>query len=305
MIKTRKQHRKKRKNRRYSKRVQRGGSKTIVIFTLTKGGGFYSIFWFLSTAYIYAKKNNFPFYIEHDNWHYTFKDGWHDYFSTLKVYNNEYPDYKIERYRNHEGGGFNALPIYEIAEFMNVIKEIYVLQPRLQEKIDSKIKEYGTYTSLYIRRGDKHSEGKMMSTAEVIEDTGLKNIEQKIFIQTDDYTAVEEVRSILTNSTILTETLESQRGADNASMIDWPPEKRREDAEQLFVSVGVYLGGVKCWSYYNSNICVFHKLSNYDNVNIFIGKDASYMGKKITMENINKVFNKHFKARMSGLYDNF
>jgi hypothetical protein len=266
----------------------------IVIFKfMNSENGFYSMFLVLCNAYIYAKKNGYPFFIENDNWKYTYSKGWHDYFITLKEYNNEYNDYEIERYTT-EGGSVDKLPAYSIKETIEIIKEIYILQPHIINEIEIKKKEYGEYKSLYIRRGDKKNEITLMNTSDIIKATNLKNIDQTLFIQTDDYTAVEEVKSTLTNSKIVTITPTTHKGSNNNEMISWTPEQRKADTEQLLISVGIFLGGTECWSYFMSNISVFHKLSNYDKVHI-------YTDGTMTQETVEKKYDLNNIAHMYSL----
>jgi hypothetical protein len=296
----RKNTRRIRKNSRKYKKgnlKQKGGnSNKIVIFTFMHGPGFFSSFGMLCKAYMYAKKNNYPFFIENNNWQYKYNKGWHDYFTTLKVYNNNSSTSTstIERYSN-DLSTLNNLPDYSIREYIEIIKEIYILQPSIQDIIDKKKAEYGEYKSLYMRRGDKNHEPETMTTSEVIDATGLKDIDQKIFVQTDDYTAVEELTRSLPKSKILTITLPSQRGSKNADMNNWTPEERKTDTEQLLISIGIFLGGTECFSFFNSNISIFHKLSNYDKVHVYIGN-------KTARERIDKIYDLNY---VTPLYDIF
>ena len=255
------------------KRVIGGNPSKIVIFSLNSDGGFFSNFWFLLNTYVYAKKNNYLFFIENNDWQYTYKNGWHDYFTTLNVYNNEHSDYPIER-MSRASIIDSTHPRYTVSEYIEAIKEVYKLQPHLQEQITNKIKEYCTYTSVYIRRGDKSNEAKVMTSEEVIQSIGPENLEGQIFVQTDDYTAVEELGKLLPNSKILTTTLPSQRGSTNENMKNWSPEERKIDTEQFLISIGIFLGGVTCWTYFFSNVAQFHKLSSYDKVEVYVNSDT-------------------------------
>lgn len=278
--------------------VSESSNKTIVIFTINSSSGFFSMFGFLNTVYIYAIKNNYPLFIEHDNWQYTHNKGWHDYFTTLTVYDptdTRYIGYKIERYTSPSNSALYSIPRYSIREHIEASKQIYIHQPHIQEQITNKRKEYGKYTSLYVRRGDKINETPLMTTQQIIDKTSLLTENQPIFIQTDDYTVVEEIKQLMPNSTVLTETLSTQRGANNRNMLNLSPEERKRDTEQLFISVGILLGGTKIWSYYNSNICMFHKLSEYDKVSIYV--DDQY-----PIEVFNKIYELDNKVHLFNLY---
>lgn len=283
--------------------VTDNSNKTIVIFTINSSSGFFSMMGFLNTVYIYATKNKYQMFIEHDNWQYTYNKGWHDYFTTLTIYDpndTRYIGYKIERYVSGDATPNSVMyniPRYTIREHIEALKQIYIHQPHIQEQIINKRKEYGKYTSLYVRRGDKADETKLMTTQQVIDKTSLSTVNHPIFIQTDDYTAVEEIKQLMPNSTILTETLPTQRGASNRNNLNISPEERKCDTEQLFISIGVALGGTKIWSYYNSNICIFYKLYEYDRVSIYV--DDQY-----SIETINKIYELDNSVHLFNLYTN-
>ena len=82
----------------------------------------------------------------------------------------------------------------------------------------------------------------------------------------------------------------SQRGANNVEMIKWTPNQRKNDTEQLLISIGVFLGGIECFSYYYSNISVLHKLLK-NTVKI-------YFDDSTTQEEIDKVYNLDNYGRM-------
>jgi len=259
-----------------------GNAPIIVVFELTNSAGFFSTFWFLCKAYLYAKENNWPFFIESTSWQYTYKDGWHDYFKTLTNFKKDQhpPTTDIKRYSHNNIGN---VPDYSIRRYIDTaIKEIYILNDNIQQIINDKIKEYGTYKSLYIRRGDKTSE-RIVSTAEILAQTSLKDDGSRIFVQTDDYRAVEEVKAALPSCIVLSIVPKDSVGANNGELSSKPPNIRKAHTEEVLVSNGILLGSTEGWTYSYSNVGAFHKLSGYDKIHLYIDS-------KSTKESVDKIF---------------
>ena len=256
-------------------------SATAIVCVLHPGSGFFSQFFFLCKVYLFAKERGQPFFIEHDNWQYTYKEGWHDYFTTLTLFTDDATYSEVKRYRAHIG---HDIPEYTIQQYIDTIKEIFVLQPRLQTRVEEVIQEInGEYTSLYIRRGDKVNEMALVSIDNVLQQTDIIDDGRKIFLKTDDYTVVEEIKGRLPSCSIISLTPSTKRGADNMNMLQWSPEERKEDTEELLVSAGVFIRAKRGWTYYHSNVGTFHRLSAYTTVKFYIDS-------KHTMEEINAVY---------------
>jgi len=256
-------------------------STTAIVCVLHPGSGFFSQFFFLCKVYLFAKERGQPFFIEHDNWQYTYKEGWHDYFTTLTLFTGDATYTEVKRYRAHIA---DDIPEYTIQQYIDTIKEIFVLQPRLQARVEETIQTINNeYTSLYIRRGDKANEVELISIDDVLNQTDIKDDGRAIFLKTDDYGVVEEIKNRFPSCTITSLTPATKRGADNATMLRWTPEERKEDTEELLVSAAVFTRAKVGWTYYRSNVGTFHKLSGYNTVNF-------YLDSKHTMDEINSVY---------------
>lgn len=250
-----------------SRRVQRGGNKpTIVVFDFTNYAGFFSQFWFLCQAYIYAKNNNYPFYVNSTNWNYTSKDGWHDYFTSLKEYKDDGSAKEVKRFAHLNNFG---IPTYKITDYIQAIKDIYILNDTITAKIKAFVKENAPYNSIYIRRGDKKIENAINPIRELIAYTDLKGDETKLFVQTDDYATIEEVQRVLPSVEIITTTPKEKHGAQSTDMIIMGADKRKEETEAFLVSVGIFLAGKKCWTDIRSNVGRFHKISDFNHVKYY------------------------------------
>lgn len=277
----------KRKTRRRTKRNrQRGGTTPSIVFELTSGAGFFSTFFQLCHAYLYAKKMGYPFFVKDSGWQYTFKRGWHDYFTSLEEYNEKTVKnpvfYQIEQLK--------SLPDFTVGEYRGAINEIYKLDTNIQSYIDTKVKEYGVYKSLYVRQGDKKYEVELLTIDAILPQTNIRNEPGKLFVQTDDYTIVEQLKIKLPLVTILTETLPTHRGSDNKKLKDASPEERKADFEQFLKSIGIFLGGSECFSYYMSNIGTFHKFYAPDKVKM-------YVDPKAVIDDMNKIYDANLQTK--------
>lgn len=256
-------------------------STTAIVCVLHPGSGFFSQFFFLCRVYLFAKERGQPFFIEHDNWQYTYKKGWHDYFTTLNIFTGDAAYTEVKRYRGHLA---EDIPEYTIQQYIDCIKEIFVLQPSLQARVEEIIEGIGDeYTSLYIRRGDKANEVALISIDDVLKQTDIQDDGRAIFMKTDDYSVVEEIKNRFPSCAVTSLTPSKKRGADNANMLQWTPEERKEDAEEFLVSAVVFTRAKTGWTYYHSNVGTFHRLSAYNTVKF-------YLDPKHTMEEVNAVY---------------
>lgn len=261
-----------------SKRRMAGGkhNNTIVVYELTEGAGFFSTFWIMCKYYLYAKKHNYPFFVETtDSWQYKYKLGWHDYFKTLKEFNKDEhtPDTQIKKYNRSNMHGEQDFSIREYKD--EAVKEIFVLNDNLQKIIDEHVSRYGKYKSLYIRRGDKGQEAVVLSIGEILEQVQFKDDGSSIYVQTDDYTVVEEIRKLFPSCKVHTHTPSHYRGAHYDDIIKKSDEDKKLHAEELLISVGIFLGCVEGWTDPFSNVGVFHKLAAYDKVKFYVLPEVS------------------------------
>jgi hypothetical protein len=255
-----------RRRRRRSRR-QRGGNKKAVVFTLTHGAGFGSVFGYMLQAYIYAKKGGHAFRVKNENWQYGPEKGWHDFFTTLEAYN---PAEKMEEenFKHARGPREN----YTLGEYHEAIKEIY--KPK-QEILDAaeefKEKIGGSYKSVFVRRGDKTSGGgKEMDAADLpslTKDMGIK--EGNLFVMSDDYAVVEEMKRLLPHVKVFTLTEPGARGFSIHRIQGEGAEVRKKEATELFTSVEIFHGGEKGWADNRSNLGRFLKMRDLEKVVLY------------------------------------
>jgi len=242
--------------------------KTAVVFTLTSNAGFASVFGFLCKTYIYAQVNQYDFYIDHRNWQYTYANGWHDYFTTLKLYNPAAAvDYgKVEYYSWHNIG---QIPDYTLQQYHDCVDEIFKLKDDLLACSAHFIETIGgEYDSVYVRRGDKLKENEYTNIQELIASIPLDPM-RKLFVQTDDIHAFEEIRKLLPDKKLYTITPYTSRGADMFTICSMNAEDRRKHTEELLISIAICMKGSAIYSDNRSNIGRLHKIIGLDAVTLY------------------------------------
>jgi hypothetical protein len=226
---------------------------------------------------MHAKEHNWPFYLGYDNWHYSYKDGWHDYFSTLEDFKDPAAYTDVKKYSHADPSDMREYPL---REYVESIKELFILKDELQQRVDDYIKNMGEdFYSLYVRTGDKALESSLIPLDDILSQTHIKDDGKTIFIQTDDYKVVKDMREKFPSCKIFTMTPEDKHGSNNQEMRGWTPEEKKKEAEELFISVGIFVRCKKGWTCYYSNVGVFHKLYNYDAIHVYT--DAKYTNEDI------------------------
>ena len=169
-----------------------------IVSVLHKYSGFFSMFFFFVNHYIHAKKNNWDFQVNCDDWLFKAFNGWEDYFENIDIVRNvEIETKKVTAELN------KTFIEYSIEEYKNVLPEIYKYNDRIKSLIDSrknKLKlKTNKYSSIFIRRGDKlltesnyiHGEVYLKKLLE------LNPSCKTIYLQTDDYTCFNEINDYI------------------------------------------------------------------------------------------------------------
>ena len=229
------------------------------VFCLNSNGGFFSMFFIMCNAYIASKKMGSPFYITHSNWLYTCDRGWYDYFISLKVapfipklVNPVQIKCSQERFYK---------PDFPLHEYMTAIREIFVLKPELISRVNSLVATLPSdFIAVFVRRGDKLiQEAKFIPVSEIFKHIPHSET-NTFFIQTDDYSVVEEIRSMLPSARVVSTVSPNKRG----SFYDKNKSRKqiREETEEMLVGLSVCLRSSSCWTDDTSNVGRFLKLSN-------------------------------------------
>ena len=90
--------------------------------------------------------------------------------------------------------------LFTVSDYRQGIKELFVFQPYLHElanKVADELQLGDSYVSIFIRRGDKFLGESVYIPTEAYVAIALSRNPSVIFVQTDDYRAVEETRELV------------------------------------------------------------------------------------------------------------
>jgi len=249
-------------------------SKEAIVFELNDKGGFYSVFFFLCQAYIHAQRTKRDFFITHNDWYYTYENGWHDYFTSLVKWQPEF----TEKYKTITIMGHMNCPEqqYTTKDYMTVIKEIYQLKPALKEQAEQILSQNPNLATLFVRRGDKitYGEAPFIEVADIVKKTDLANY-TTIFVQSDDCRITEELRTLMPQKTILSTTPPDKFGSHSRVWKRMPVDQRQKQSEEMFIGLYVCTHSAKCWTDYTSNVGRFLKLANFENTRFYSAKNKT------------------------------
>lgn len=155
--------------------------------------GFYSDALRMLMSYMVCKKNGTPFYIDSAEWIFTHDKGWHDYFTTLEESTNpgQLPQINWDKSDDRQ---------FTVADYKKAMREVFVYQPYLHKIADKVSKELdlgSDYTAIFVRRGDKLLGESVYIPTEAYVKLALDTNASTVFVQTDDYRVVEEIRSMI------------------------------------------------------------------------------------------------------------
>jgi len=247
-----------------------------VVFELNDKGGFYSVFFFLIQSYIYAKKNKYDFFIRHTNWYYMYETGWHDYFTSLNLFSEDYKEkYSEIIYCAHVT--IPNIPNYTLNEYIIAIKEIYVLKPILLEKSNNIIQTQINdpyFHAIFIRRGDKISckEAKYIEVSDILACINLPASCKNLFVQTDDCRVIDEIKKILGPKNIIVHStvFDNKFGSYSKIWNNYSSEERKKQTEEMLIGLQICLQACSIYTDFTSNVGRFLKLSNYDKVKFYM-----------------------------------
>lgn len=245
---------------------------TAVIFKLQDSAGFFSEFFFLVQSYIFAKKNGYLFFIQHNNWPYTYEKGWHDYFRSLDIYDPTIV-YDSLIYHNHSwhGGDFNKEFRYSIQDYIDAIKEIYMIREELEAKALGFLKKMNKdYVAIFVRRGDKLASGESpnVQMVDILNYIGLSG-EHDIFVQSDTITTIREVKEFLPNATLYHTVPENKHGWVFNEFRNMSRSNVKEDFEETLIGLYICLQANTCWTDNLSNVGRFLKLAGMERVHFY------------------------------------
>lgn len=250
---------------------------TAVVFSLNAGGGFYSMVFYLCKAYLTARTRRVPLYIDDSKWPY---GAWRDYFRTL--------DYEIPT-RNPYRVAHNAQhldPDFLLKDYVETLREIYRPYFALTDRAKQLVSRLGSsFVAVFVRRGCKMiEEAPFIPTRDIYNRMGVSP-DTMLFIQTDDYTVIEEFRKIhpvdriiftvpvtkrgqYHNRYLLNKDTRNPHASTIVPLLEQSKKQVREETEEMIVGLEVCRMAPICWTDVTSNVGRFLKLMG-KNVHVY------------------------------------
>jgi len=259
--------------------------KTAVVFILNDSAGFYSQFFFLCHSYIFAQKNNYTFFVDSKKWSYTYSNGWHDYFDSLtEISDNVKNDYNL-LYYSHKNINESPENKYTINDYIKCIKEIYILNNSILTKANNYIINTikSPYISIYIRRGDKiGTEAQFIDIKDITKSIKINN-STNLFIQTDDYNVIKELKLLYPSNTIHYTVPETSSGsyqnphyinnnnnnANNIIISNLNKVDLKNHTEELLIGAYICSKSYESWCDLTSNVSRFIILNNITTIHTY------------------------------------
>ena len=231
----------------------------MAVFCLTMESGFFSMVFRLCTAYLRVGSR---LGVDTSEWAH---GRWGQYFQTL------HDSSKGEQITMTSIGPH--LLEWTLGDYRRALHELLRLTPLLRWEVKRVLQEIGTpFTAVFVRRGDKVvSEAQFLPVSTILSWIPY-TADTVFFIQTDDYTVIEEARECLPGHRIVSTVSPSKRGSYHSRRytqdvsIPWSeksPEDARAETNEMLVGLFVCLAAEHCWTDDTSNVGRFLKL--YDN----------------------------------------
>ena len=182
----------------------------IIHFDLENENGFFCVFFFLLSTYIYSCKNNFIVCIKDDNWKFSYRNGFDDYFlidenKIIKsiAFINRPGD--VNNHISHGSFGHMNEPnmLHTLNEYKLYSRELYHLRQDILDSFNLNILPE-KYNSIFMRGGDKLLyEAEQHDISNYINFLlSLKLDTYNLFVHSDDNLLVETVEKYIKNKKI-------------------------------------------------------------------------------------------------------
>jgi hypothetical protein len=168
-----------------------------LIFDLENENGFFSVYFFMVSTFIFARKNNKVLYIKDNKWKFLYKNGYDDYFilnENIMKYEDDNKEVLIFKHMQEPNIQ------YTLNDYKYYIKILYKINPEIIQSFNLPEK----YNSIFIRGGDKLLyESKKYHVSNYISlIIKLNTNTNNIFIHSDDNLLVEEVEQYIKQNNI-------------------------------------------------------------------------------------------------------
>jgi hypothetical protein len=110
----------------------------------------------------------------------------------------------------------------------------------------------------------------------IINYTDLKHHNTTLFVQTDDYNIMSDVKKCISNCNVKTTCSKHEIGSSYTEMKKWTKEQRKYETEKLIVEILVFAKAKRAWSDFRSNVGRFHKLYSYNTTFLYPSDKSNY-----------------------------
>jgi hypothetical protein len=173
---------------------------TEIIFDLENENGFFCVFFFFLSTYIYCRKNNKLLYFKDDNWKFVYNKGLEDYFilnDYIKKYNENNNNTSDKSIYSHMK---EPSLIHPLSDYKLYSKELYNIRPEIIHNYELPL----IYNSIFIRGGDKLLyEAQQHPISQYV--SFLLNLNTNIndvFVHSDDNLIVNDVQKYIIDNKI-------------------------------------------------------------------------------------------------------
>ncbi len=165
------------------------------VMKLTDCFGFFCDTFRILHNYLLCQREKTTFIFDDSVWTFYGTGGWKDYFSTLHECIQSVPSAELEMRQID--------PDFTAEEYREGMLALFKLQPWLEERVQRVMKDLNLvskrYAAIFIRRGDKIVQESVYVRTRIYVEELVKHYPEveTIFVQTDDYRAYEEIKSLL------------------------------------------------------------------------------------------------------------
>ena len=167
-----------------------------IVFDLNNENGFFCVWFFLLSSYIFACKTNKLLYIKDDKWKFLYKNGLDDYF----VLSKNIIKYDFNSQSEIFGHMKEPNMLHSLNDYKFYSKELYKIKPDIRRNYNLPKK----YNSIFIRGGDKllyeaiqHPISRYVSFL-----LKLNITTNNVFVHSDDNLLVEDVKKYIVDNNI-------------------------------------------------------------------------------------------------------
>jgi len=214
-------------------------------------------------AMIYARHNGKRFVLNTEDWNHKFSYGFVDYFESFaektELKPGECSNNTVFEQQNAEWmkkinqlSGISEPINFEDLKLVGSIEQVkrafalavWQIKPQIRQKIEKEIAKLDLgqeYNVLQIRRGDKSIEAKPVEVAQYVSRLAKlqTNSDKAVFVMTDDCRTVDEVKKMLSSTSVKSLCVSEEAGHDQATFNSLPPQKKLDATIKLLTEIEI------------------------------------------------------------------